>query len=63
MTTTSPTLRHAYFCLERPGADGPRLESYDAPRYGEDGTTHIGVVRVVRCQECGAATYDGVARG
>jgi len=64
MTATAPSaLRHEIFCLPRPGADGPRLESYDAPRYGEDGTTHIGVVQVVRCQECGSATYDGVSRG
>ncbi len=62
-TTTPSALLHERFCLPRPGASAPRIEVYDAARYGEDGITQVGVIRVTRCIECGNATYDGVARG
>ncbi len=58
MTTT---LKHEGFYLPRPGADAPRVETYGANRYDDQGHP-IGTVQVVRCQECAAATYDGVPR-
>ncbi len=59
--TTAAAPTHAEFCLPRPGEDAPRIETYGAPRYNEQGYL-VSTVRVVRCQECGAATYDGVQR-
>jgi len=57
---TGPTIsRHADFCLPRPGEEAPRIEAYSAARYGPDGLTVVGSTQVVRCQECGFATYDG----
>jgi len=41
MTTTPSTLLHERFCLPRPGADGPRVEVYQAERTGDDGVTVI----------------------
>ena len=58
MTTTS-TVQHEGFCLPRPGLDAPRLETYTQPVYQDDGITPTRYVRVERCIECGAATYDG----
>ncbi len=58
MTTT---FEHESFCGPRPGEDAPRIETYGAHRYNEQGFV-IGTARVVRCQECAAATYDGVHR-
>ncbi|MDP9459580.1 MAG: hypothetical protein M3Q22_04750 [Actinomycetota bacterium] len=60
MTTT--TLEHSAYCLPRPGEDGPRVESYGVATYNRDGTAQVGSMRVVRCVECGNATYDGVQR-
>ena len=62
MTTTPTIPRHADYCLPRPGEDAPRMESYRAPKYGPDGLVPAGSVEVVRCLECGFATYDGVLR-
>lgn len=57
-TTTHP---HMAFCMSRPGLDEPRIESYRASRTTADGAP-AGSVAVVRCCECGSATYDGVRR-
>jgi len=56
------TLKHEDFCLPRPGLDEPRVESYYATSYADDGITIAGNIRVVRCCECAAASYDGVQR-
>lgn len=57
-TAATPTLRHEEFCLPRPGADSPRIESYvhydDDPKSGRSRPTHD----VTRCLECGAANYS-----
>ena len=57
-TTTKDTVRHEDFCLPRPGATEPRLERYvhlgDDPKSGRSLPTHD----VIRCLECGAATYQ-----
>lgn len=58
---TTSTLEHASFCRPRPGYDAPRIESYRATRYADDGNP-AGNTLVVRCQECGNATYDGVQK-
>jgi hypothetical protein len=60
--TLTINLRHAEFCLPRPGLDQPRVEQYRAPKTAPDGITPAGGVSVVRCLECGNATYDGVQR-
>jgi hypothetical protein len=60
MITTN--LKHAEFCLPRPGLDEPRIEQYPAPKYAPDGITPAGSVTVTRCLECGEATYDGQRR-
>ena len=53
---TGSNLRHEEFCLPRPGAEKPRIEGYvhyeDGP-HGRSVPTHD----VIRCMECGAATY------
>ncbi len=59
--TTAATFEHAEYCLPRPGADAPRMEKYGSPKYNEQGHV-VSVVQVVRCQECGSATYNGVQR-
>lgn len=61
MTTTA--LQHEEYCAPRPGEDAARVEAYTASRDNEHGGMPIPAVRVVRCQECGAASYDGVQRG
>ena len=61
-TTTDPNLRHEDFCTPRPGEDAVRIERYRLPTYGPDGINAVGSVAVVRCLECGAATYDGQRR-
>lgn len=61
---TAPTkvdpIRHEEFCLPRPGADRPRIESYNAlnddPKTGRSSPTH----KVTRCLECGAAHYKQI---
>ena len=58
-TTTHP---HALYCLPRPGEDAPRMETYRATRYAEDGITPAGSTLVQRCTECGVALYDGVRK-
>lgn len=60
--STATAHPHAEYCMPRPGADGPRIESWRAPKTGPDGAP-TGSVQVVRCVECGEATYDGVRRG
>lgn len=62
MTTKPDTtnLKHEDFCLPRPDEPQVRIESYPVDKYGPDGVKKIGTVQVVRCIECGAATYDGV---
>jgi hypothetical protein len=60
--TLTTNLRHADFCLPRPGHDAPRIESYRAAKTAPDGITPAGSISVVRCLECGNATYDGVQR-
>ncbi len=57
---TTP-FEHEPFCLPRPGADTPRIEKYSAYRYSEQGHA-VSTIQVVRCQECGAASYNGVQR-
>lgn len=59
-TVTAATLEHKKFCLPRPDEDAPRIETYPLPRYKQDGITLDHKVTVVRCTECGVATYDGV---
>ncbi len=59
MTTTTTTIDHEKFCLPRPGADEPRIESFTVPRTAQDGVTHIGQARVTRCIECGAQSVEG----
>ena len=53
-------VRHEDFCTPRPGAEGPRLESYlaygDDPGTGRSHPTH----KVERCLECGAANYQQI---
>lgn len=55
-----PKIRHEEFCLPRPGAEEPRIESF--PYYADDMATGRSRVthRVTRCQECGAAHYDPI---
>ncbi len=62
-TTTPPAFRHEDFCLPRPGEDEHRIERYAVPTYPADGVYPNGSVAVVRCVECGAATYNGERRG
>ncbi len=57
--TTTAAFEHAEFCLPRPGEDAPRMEKYGSPRYSEQGQV-VGVVTVLRCIECGNASYNGV---
>ncbi len=57
--TVTGDLEHEVFCLPRPGSDEPRIESYQADRPGPDGIEIAARVTVTRCQECGAATYEG----
>lgn len=51
-------IRHEEFCLPRPGADGPRVESY--PYLADDLATGRSrpVAMVTRCIECGATSYE-----
>lgn len=56
---TSTELRHADYCMPRPGEDAPRVEIYTATRDDDQGHP-VATVRVARCMECAAATYDGV---
>lgn len=60
--TTATALRHEEFCLPRPGEDAARIEGYRQPKYDDKGLA-VASVSVVRCLECGAASYDGVQRG
>ncbi len=57
-TTTTPRVRHEEFCLPRPDATTPRIETYpylqDDPETGRAMQTHT----VTRCLECGAANYE-----
>ncbi len=57
--TTAATFEHAEYCLPRPDADAARMEKYGSPRYNEQGQV-VGVVTVLRCIECGNASYNGV---
>ncbi len=57
--TTTATFEHAAYCLPRPGADAARMETYGSPRYNEQGQV-VAVVTVLRCIECGNASYNGV---
>lgn len=54
------TIRHADFCLPRPGETEPRIETFRADRTGEDGLTVVARPVVSRCLECGEQTVDGV---
>lgn len=56
---TTDGLIHEEFCLPRPGMTAPRIERYPFTKYADNGITPVGVVDVERCQECGAAAYDG----
>ena len=51
-------IRHEEFCLPRPGADEPRVESYSP--LGDDLATGRSrpVAVVTRCVECGATHYE-----
>ena len=59
-TENAPKIRHEEFCLPRPGAEAPRVESYkaytDDPGTGRSTATHT----VHRCLECGAAHYQQI---
>lgn len=57
-TTTHP---HTTWCGPPPGEDEPRMESYRAPSYNEQGHV-IRYTQVRRCCDCGNATYDGELR-
>ncbi len=59
MTTATTHIDHEKFCLPRPGADEPRVESFTVPRTGPDGVTRIGQARVTRCIECGSQSVEG----
>lgn len=52
-------IKHAYFCLPRPGLTEPRLESFHRDRTGDDGTTVIARPRVTRCLECAEQFVEG----
>lgn len=51
-------IRHEEFCLPRPNADAPRVESY--PYLADDLSTGRSrpVAIVTRCVECGATHYE-----
>lgn len=53
-------VRHEEFCLPRPGADEPRIESF--PYYGDDAATGRSRIthRITRCMECGASHYEQI---
>jgi hypothetical protein len=59
-SATATKIRHEDFCLPRPGANEPRIESFktysDDPGTGRSRPTHM----VLRCLECGAATYQQI---
>ncbi len=59
MTTATTHIEHEKFCLPRPGADEPRIESFTVPRTAQDGVTHVGYARVTRCIECGSQSVEG----
>ncbi len=53
------TIEHATFCLPRPGATEPRIESFTLTRYADDGITAVAFPRVTRCIECGEQVVVG----
>lgn len=57
---TQPRLRHEEFCMPRPGADAPRIESF--PYYADDVASGRSRVthRITRCLECGAAHHQQI---
>lgn len=59
-TATPDKVEHAHYCLPRPGAVEPRMESYSLPRYDADGVKVVGYAHVDRCLECGNRVIDGV---
>jgi hypothetical protein len=60
VAATAPKIRHEDFCLPRPDAEEPRVESFrtygDDPATGRSRPTHM----VHRCLECGAANYQQI---
>ncbi len=62
MSTRTSTHPHMAYCLPRPGLDEPRIERYTQTVYDQDGITPVRSCQIVRCVECGSATYDGVQR-
>ena len=58
MTTTAETIKHDEFCAEL--FSDPRIETFRADRWADDGVTRIGYAEVRRCLECGSQTVDGV---
>lgn len=52
------TLQHEDYCLPRPGADAPRIESYRSERTDDTGRVTSRPV-VTRCIECGAQETRG----
>lgn len=52
-----PAVQHEHFCLPRPTATEPRVETY--VHYTEDASGRSAPTHnVTRCQECGATRYD-----
>lgn len=51
-------LEHETYCLPRPDLTEPRIESYWIDRTDENGYV-VGRVLCTRCQDCGAAFYEG----
>jgi hypothetical protein len=60
VAAVAPKLRHEEFCLPRPDAEEPRVETFrsftDDPATGRSRPTHT----VHRCLECGAASYQQI---
>ncbi len=60
MTINTVEIEHEKFCLPRPGAKEPRIESFRSERIAADGVTVASRPRVTRCQECGAQIVEEV---
>jgi len=55
-TKSAPKVRHEEFCLPRPGASEPRIESYPFYGDGQQGGRPVATHIITRCIECGAQT-------
>lgn len=59
-TSTADGVEHEYYCIPQPNELTQRMEIYSAPCYAADGKV-TREMSIVRCIECGAASYDGVS--